>query len=373
MAKTATATKETVKAPDYLSLEEMASMKPIRATEKMPPEIEKMLSPSSGVFIRSKGKPTMDFTPELVNGSPGMWQIHSNHSKEELLTALPGLTPGEAVPRKAENGKRLAEAATAAYRPPWMEQEFLPKLVPFTLSRHETGIAETRTFLEPRAQEAQRLTYPWCTVGRTIVHVNGITWYGTGVLVGPNVVLTAGHNVPWGASNWSMEFVPAYREGDPVPAPFGSSYVETFRGYQPPNPFQANGYDYAICKLFQSYGQLLGTMAVRSFESESSYQQLRYTSSGYPKVFGGRPAVEFNLTIDDIDDDAPGKELETGTYASVGWSGGPLWYFAGTSPMIVGTVSAAEKDFVTEPWRDVHSGYRALVDLVQWGLDHWRP
>jgi V8-like Glu-specific endopeptidase len=200
-------------------------------------------------------------------------------------------------------------------------------------------------------------------------------WQGSGVLVGPNLVLTAGHVPPWndGPTTWSMEFIPAYRRNDPSnPEPYGRSFVETFRGYKPPEPFEPTGYDYALLKLAQPLGNALGWMGVQWSPNENWYLGRDHNSSGYPGTFSGRQAVQYGLRIVDIDNDLPGIELETVTYASGGWSGGPLWYYDGANPMIVGTVSGFETD-VLDPQRDVHSGYKAMVDLVQFGLDNWQP
>ncbi|SOR76680.1 V8-like Glu-specific endopeptidase [Streptomyces chartreusis NRRL 3882] len=74
---------------------------------------------------------------------------------------------------------------TQGYRPPWVPHEFLPRLVPFQTAEHPG-----RVYMEPKAVEAERLTYPWRTNG--LVITNGRP-AGSGVLVGPNLMLTASH------------------------------------------------------------------------------------------------------------------------------------------------------------------------------------
>lgn len=78
------------------------------------------------------------------------------------------------------------------------------------------------------------------------------------------------------------------------------------------------------------------------------------------------------MGIRDIDDDSPGIELETVIYTTGGWSGGPLWFFSGSDPIVVGVLSGEETDGL-DPRRDVYAGYRAMVELVQFDHDHWRP
>jgi len=55
----------------YMTLEELANTPPIPATEEMPPELENILRVNSGVYIRSKSKPTVGIATEEVPGHPG--------------------------------------------------------------------------------------------------------------------------------------------------------------------------------------------------------------------------------------------------------------------------------------------------------------
>jgi len=153
-------------------------------------------------------------------------------------------------------------------------------------------------------EEPNPMLYPMCTVG-IVFNSNGRR--GSGVLVGPNLLLTAGHVAPWGAASWSMEFIPAYRNGV---RPFGSSFVQSYHGYNPGG--DATGYDYVICKLYNPLGHALGRMGSASFGNEDDYYNKRFVSSGYPGSYGERPAVELDMAVADIDNDSPGKELEFG-------------------------------------------------------------
>jgi hypothetical protein len=188
--------------------------------------------------------------------------------------------------------------------------------------------------------------------------------------MGPNLMLTASHVASWVGDPWSMEFVPAFRAGDPNPRPFGSSFVSQFRGIRWEGG--ATGYDYVICRLYSPLGQSLGWMGYNAFGDEDEYYRWRYTSTGYPSNFQGRMAVEFNVAVADIDSDDPGLELEfsMGTLGlGPGWSGGPLWQFhqPNRDPRVHGTVTGAETDFL-DPTRHVISAGFHMVDLVKFGL-----
>ncbi|MEW9576770.1 trypsin-like serine protease [Bacillus toyonensis] len=344
-----------------MSLEDLYNTPPIPATQEIPTEIQDLLKPSSGVYVRSQYEPKLDFAIENVPGVPEMWQVSSCSHDEELLTTIPG---EEQIELKTKDILEEKEdvSRTEGYRPPWQPLEYLPRLVPFRVGE--------QVFLEPRAtEEGRRLSFPFNTIG--LVKVNG-TPAGTGVLVGPNLILTAGHVAPWGAKNWSMEFIPAFRQGDVKP-PFGSSFVQRFRGYNTKG--EASGHDYVICKLFKPLGKALGFLGTQSFGSEKEYYKRRYVSTGYPDKFNNRPAVEFDMGLRDIDNDSPGIELEFSHSGHPdirqGWSGGPLWIPGpGATSTVFGICSGSEKDEF-DPRFIVFAGGKGMVDLVKFGLANW--
>jgi hypothetical protein len=355
----------------HMTLEDLARAAPISATQDMPKQVLEILRKDSGLYVRSESKPAMqNFVTEQVPGAPGIWRVLDTPGGEELRTTIPGRgqTEVEAGGGPAPASRDLT--STEGYRPPWVDLQYLPRLAPFRMSPWPAGPWRQHMFLEPRAQEAIRLSYPWRTVGK-VFSTGGPTGPegGIGVLVGPNLLLTASHVAPWGNGPWSMEFIPAFRMGD---RPFGSSFVEEFRGYR--TEPEASGLDYVVCKLYNPLGQALGWMGTQSWGDEDEYKRRRFQSSGYPDSFGGRPAVEFDIRIVDIDSDSPGLELELpiGHPLTAGWSGGPLWYFPNQEPFVVGVQSGSEKDEV-DPRRHVTAGGRGMVDLVKFGLENWQP
>jgi hypothetical protein len=270
----------------------------------------------------------------------------------ELLSVIPGQEQSRASLIRTD----AAETSIDGFCPPWARHR--------SPSAADTVEVEGRTYYEPLVhEEPNPLIYPMCTVGY-VRNSNGKS--GSGVLVGPNLLLTAGHVAPWGAGSWFMEFTPAYRTGS---APFGSSYVQTFHGYSPQDV--PNRHDYVICKLYQPLGRALGWMGAKSFRTEDELYARRYVSSGYPGTYGGRPAVELDMGIRDIDDDNPGRELEFATRPDLGpgWSGGPLW-LPNEGPSVVAVCSGQEKDGL-DPTRVVFAGGSPMVDLIKYGYTTW--
>ena len=69
--------------------------------------------------------------------------------------------------------------------------------------------------------------YPWQCIGKVYawndINAGSPSWWGSGVLIGPRHVLTAGHVVPWDGTAWAMQFIPAYYDGSSLNGPGASS------------------------------------------------------------------------------------------------------------------------------------------------------
>jgi hypothetical protein len=166
-----------------------------------------------------------------------------------------------------------------------------------------------------------------------------------------------------------MRFIPAYRDGAVDPR-FGSSYVNRFRGVRPQGG--PTGYDYVICRLSSPIGNNTGWMGWQVWGSEDPYYNGTWFMNGFPGTFenGERLAVEFPIKVDDIDNDAPGRELEFGFFPVGGWSGGPFWGYVNGDPRVVGIVSGWEYD-VYDPLKTVIASGGLFGELIQYGWANW--
>jgi V8-like Glu-specific endopeptidase len=257
----------------------------------------------------------------------------------------------------------------------WVETD--PKSRPWntTSAQHLLRLGVPRAVLFRQVLTNEQ-SYPWRTVGKVYVGQNlnfdSWIWSGSGVLVGPNLLLTASHVLPWGRSGWWMRFIPAYNFGA---EPFGSSYVAQCRGVI--NTDDVTGLDFAICRLYTRLGDTIGWMGSYASTDDDAYEDRRWTSVGYPgDTQGGQvPTVEENVEIVDIDGDGDGKELESGVYGSKGWSGGPLWGFIGGDAKVVGVMSGKEEEFdffsFFTATHTVNAGGFAMVNLVKYGHANW--
>jgi V8-like Glu-specific endopeptidase len=276
------------------------------------------------------------------------------------------------------------------YRPAWASLVHLPPLVPFRprARRRRCRVApfpraSTMLLLGMPAMKALSASelppclYPYSTVGR-VEYGHGTNFdrplgWGTGTLVGPNLMLTASHLMPWDhpPEGWWMRFSPGYVSGL---EPYGHSFVQSVHGYRPhDDPF---GLDYVICRLYTPLGERVGWMGSQSFGDEDKYYDRRWTSIGYPSVYldGQQPVMDVNIDIEDIDgDDNDSLELEVdySTAFGGGWSGGPLWDWINGDARVAGIKSGYEADG-WDPVRGVFAGGGPLVGVVQFGWDNWQ-
>lgn len=305
-----------------------------------------------------------------------------NRRETPPRTVCEGLSGKDAHRFTGEELRRLAEhlEAPKAKVGPGLEVRHAPCVRP-RRPRLSAEAVRRLAGISPSILLRSELTleglYPWCTIGKLFVGRDGNfanpMWAGSAALVGPNLLLTASHAAPWGIESWWMRFVPAYRQGN---EPFGSSYVESYRGVR--NQDDVTGLDYVICKLYTRLGDTTGWMGSHGSSGDGFYMDGTWTSVGYPgdSMNGQVPMVELGIRLDDVDDEgSDGKELESHVFSTPGWSGGPLWGWVDDQPKVVGVMSGFEEefsfwDFFTAD-HSVSAGGNHMVNLVKYGWANW--
>lgn len=335
----------------------------IPATEQAPP----LARERNYVFhTECIDAPEVSVTPISRKQGCQEWRV-AIRGKGSMVPIHPTVSLGEILPA-ADLGAMANSTIPEAYRPNWLSLSYTPRIRPHLLNH--------LTFVRPpvhlMVRESLSFSYPWCTIGKIFVSRPGEgTKSGSGVLVGPNLLLTASHAMPWGNPNASIQFIPAYRKGQ-IDERFGDAWVERYRGVRR-GEGEADEHDFVICKLNWRIGDRTGWMGSWAWSNEDPYFAGNWISVGFPASFmGGEiPAVEAPVSVEDMDGGGDFFEIETDDFTSGGWSGGPLWGWIDDQPRVIGIASGTEKDFL-DPTRSVFAGGLHLVDLVKYGWANWQ-
>ena len=216
-----------------------------------------------------------------------------------------------------------------SYRPDWIDTLPVPRVVPDTsqmpMSRLD-GRRLVRPFATRFPPEERQVYYnaawPWGLIGKVFTNTRP-GGAGSGVLVGPRLVVTAAHVLP-GTGDWWMRFVPAYWEGASLHGAAVESYVSDTRAFAPGG---VCGYDWALLRLYEPLGSWLGFMGTNGYDDD--WEDRAYWSiAGYPAEIerGQRPSYQSGVSVfDDDSDDNGGQELETRADLGPGNSGGPMF------------------------------------------------
>ena len=304
-----------------------------------------------------------------------LWRIEVPVS-DELRGARPGLTM-----ERHPSTKYLDEVDDAAsftsHRPAWIDVLPVPQVrrpeQPWL--RRFGGTRVRPLWVYDNARNAfDNSAWPLGLVGRIF---NSQGFSGTGSLIGDRLVITAGHMVPWGQTNWWMQFVPAYFNGSSLFGAGVQSYVSDARGYNVNG--NVTGYDWAILRLYEPLGTSLGYFGYNSYSIDWNNLPV-WSNIGYPGDIDNAEEPEFQqgFTINDTDgDNNGGQELETENCdLNHGNSGGPMfaWWNNGTDPRIVGVVSGEETEYqfpFSSRNDNVFASGDGFTNLCAWGRSNW--
>lgn len=241
--------------------------------------------------------------------------------------------------------------------------------------------------------------YPYSTIGRIMAANNGSSvWQGvcTGVLVGPDMVLTATHllrDLP--LAEWRFKFVPGSHDGAHTTAPDGTGNTSalftgevvngnTTGSVWGDNVFErVNGFDFAVFRIDRRLGDHWGYLGYIYSNGSSGYEDNSWLSVGYPVVLnGGRFPFESPISISGVDkDDHNSRELETESLLGgsilgpgvnwEGWSGGPLIRWKDGSYWVGGVLSGWDTDGLDTNGVHVFAGGPRLAVVIEQAMRQW--
>lgn len=184
--------------------------------------------------------------------------------------------------------------------------------------------------------------YPWSSVVRVVAYYpDGRAAAGSGVVVGPNDVLTAAHVISepgYESGPVAVVVTPGATDGAAGPvAPFGS--FQALQGdYFAIDPdgdgfvYPAEtAYDLAVLGFAEPIASITGAMAM-----DPGFAAGPANVSGYPASLGTTTLANAEAEVAPF---APGALDISGFGVEPGFSGGPVWYDSGFGPQVVGVVS----------------------------------
>jgi hypothetical protein len=357
-------------------LDEILALDNTIARQRMPRDLAEAARTPRVTIYAPRG-----FDPKGIRKSrevEGGWELEL---PQGAGLGIPGRKAGRLGIAAVQRGIK-ASVDTEAFRPPWIDYTPHPKIssatrpllrkIDGTLVQPHYGVfgADDRVVYYPSG-------YPWTCVGKLFVYntwpSSSPAWWGSAVLIGERVLLTAGHVAPWGASSWAMQFIPALYDGTSTLGANVTSWVSDYWGYDTNNTVTA--WDMLVCRLYTPLGATYGYFGAKTYSS--SWEGGNYwTLAGYPGAVasGGRPARQMWFPTIDDDTDGSATEVEYLADSSDGNSGGPVFGFWSGDPYAIGAHSGGQKS--TFLWwtledNNVAAGGAAMVNLVKWARSNW--
>jgi len=224
-----------------------------------------------------------------------------------------------------------------------------------------------------RTQVLNPAKWPWSVHGLVSLKFDKIACWGTGVLIGPNIVLTAGHNLYHHnrrvfADLKSLQFLPGMN-GQVVP--FGAIEVQQY--FVSPNFIKEEKEDYGILILKEPIGEQTGYFGLACLEPEE-IKSKTINVTGYPvdKV-ASKPntyemwRMEGTACHVDQDRDLISYLIDTG----VGQNGSGVWYQEGEDYYVCG-VHVLGTHFVNKATLLTRSVYKQIYQWMHEGSnDRW--
>lgn len=333
------------------------------------------------IYVRSDKKPKLELEPAKDEGRDDTYSISVEVERPEDMHLL----GQEAVREKpARLVKEInAKVGFESHRPDWMPAIHYPRTLPGlgqpeALRRFNGGSTRPLYVFGPDNRAAYlNSSWPWGLVGKVFTSDGKV---GSAALIGPRIIATAGHVVPWGGGSWWMKFVPAYYNGSSLHGAGVESYVSNARGFDVGG--SVTGYDWAVCRLYQPLGNWLGYFGYNGYSSSWQHQPY-WTVLGYPTMVasGQRPSWQGSVSSFDTDSDSNGGlEIETKADMTPGNSGGPMFGWWNGDPRLIGVVSGQEEDWTPGfwPWEwgdtekgNVVAGGSGFTNLMAWGRSNW--
>lgn len=307
------------------------------AAQRTAPSVDQIEAPSSGdddtLVVRGRGPAGADDEAGEDLGPAAPAEAY-RPAEGSGIEPVPDYAPISALAREA------GAAAPSGERQP-LDAWYAEYGDPATIERMAYRQQElTRTIIEvvigadDRVKINNTTVYPWrCICSLDITAANGTSWIGTGWLVAPRTVITAGHCV-WmhnqGGRVASIRVMPG-RNGTATEAPFVSSLATHVRTTVAWIEDKDSGRDYGcilLPKSFMNYSSL-GSFG---YASLSDLDGLTVNLSGYPGDKATGTQWFHSRKIKSVESRRFYYDIDT----AGGQSGAPVWRFKDNQRHVVG-------------------------------------
>lgn len=332
-----------------ITAEELLALDNVPAQREAPPHVAEQLA-TRRLYLSGAG--------EGIERAVADADRHSDGFMLELPDSARVGLPGrkiEVFDLEALQAAKDAQHATG-YHPEWAQLVYHPKVAakpPRKRMRTFDGRSVTPVNEEfiygPEDRHIYYPSgYPWQCIGKVDIYPNGEsdnpTEWGSGVLIGDRLVLTAGHvaAAPSNPNDWKMRFTAAMYNGSSVIGSGAVSYVSDSHWYGD----SVSGHDIGLLRLYEPLGTSLGYFGAKTYSS--SWNNGNYwILSGYPYdiASANSPSRQYGIAVLDEDSDSNNSaELEHHGDVASGDSGGPFFGFWANDPIpyAVGTTSGHE-------------------------------
>ncbi|MEM9146831.1 MAG: CARDB domain-containing protein [Pseudomonadota bacterium] len=174
--------------------------------------------------------------------------------------------------------------------------------------------------------------FPWRAIGKVTVTADTGIFSGSGFLIGPYHMLTAGHVVhsaAYGGDGWANAITVSFGTVD-VLDPFGEAVATEWRAPMAWSTSATAGEDWALVTLDRSLGDALGIFGLGAQPVDDFYDGTQVTIAGYPGDLDN--GQQLYASAGPIDSGSVDQLFYNGALDTAGgMSGGPIWQTASGS------------------------------------------
>ena len=216
---------------------------------------------------------------------------------------------------------------------------------------------------EDEREKANPRVFPYTAICSLKIHSSsGMTYMGTGFLISPRVLLTAGHCVYIHSDNgWpvSIEVIPGRDNNE---KPFGSVMANQFTSFDEWIENHDRNFDMGFIILPEDcrLGEKVGWFGCKTFLDEKEYLGRMFNISGYPGEKGGKEQWKMSG-----EGESQGPLLKYDIDTTGGQSGSPVWIVNNNSYYVLGVHTMGNSSIGNFATRISQDFMRDILEIIK--------